>query len=93
MMRSRSPRSESTVVSYASWQASGSSALPMCSSSWLANLLRASDFRPVMPYLDCVLASSYSPCQEFGCKQKSLQVEKRGRGSGKADLTDGLCAR
>ena len=51
MTKSRSPRSESTVVSYASWQASGNSGQLKCRAIWKENLRRASDLRPAMPYL------------------------------------------
>jgi hypothetical protein len=51
MITSRRPRSVWKVVSYASWHASGNSALPRCRSSSSTNFLRASAFRPAMPYL------------------------------------------
>lgn len=51
MMTSRRPRSVSTVDSYASWHASGNSWLLRWASIWCSNFFLASDFKPLMPYL------------------------------------------
>jgi hypothetical protein len=56
MIMSRRPRSVWKVDSYASWQASENSGLSRCRETCDENLLRASVFRPAIPYLESLLA-------------------------------------